>query len=174
MPFLSNDLLAALPRVRRYARILTEDAERADELVQEMLSRARLIEPESPSGATLVVRLFAILRSTYLDEFAPGRPRAPLPNGRARELTATADAESTGSAIEANAPRSNDLLTQLLRLPLENREVLVLVAVERMSYDEIATLLAIPLATVLARLTQARESFRAAAFGPLQSPKSAR
>ncbi len=174
MPFLSNDLLAALPRLRRYARVLTEDADRADELVQEMLSRARQIEPESPSGATLVVRLFSILRSTYLDEFAPGRPRGPLPNRRAQESTSTAEAESTGGAIEANAPRANDLLTQLLRLPLENREVLVLVAVERMSYDDIGTLLAIPLATVLARLTQARESFRAAALGPLQSPKSAR
>jgi RNA polymerase sigma-70 factor (ECF subfamily) len=171
MPFLSDDLLAALPRLRRYARVLTEDLDRADEMVKETLARARQLEPESPSGPTVVVRLFSMLRSVYVDEFAPGRPHGPLPT---RESSSLAGADSTDIASESNALRTDELLAHLLRLPLECREVLVLVAVERMSYDDIATLLGVPLATVLARLTQARESFRSDAVKATKSPKSGR
>lgn len=174
MPFLSNDLLAALPRLRRYARVLTDDTDRADEIVKQTLTRARQIEHESLPGATAVLRLFSILRAVYVDQFAPGRPRGPLPTSHARESSSLAGADLTGSASESSALRTNELLAQLLRLPTEDREVLVLVAVERMSYDDIATLLAVPLATVLARLTQARESFRPDAFEAMTAPKSAR
>ena len=62
MPFLSSDLLAALPRLRRYARVLTEDPI-APMNWSRSLSRARQIEPESPIGSDLAVRLFSILRS---------------------------------------------------------------------------------------------------------------
>jgi RNA polymerase sigma-70 factor (ECF subfamily) len=174
MPFLSNDLLAALPRLRRYARVLTEDPDSADEMVKETLTRARQLELESPPGPTVVVRLFSMLRSVYVDEFAPGRPHGPLPALHPRESNSLAGADSTGIASESNALRTDELLAHLLRLPLENREVLVLVAVERMSYDDIATLLGVPLATVLARLTQARESFRSDAVEATKSPKSGR
>ena len=52
------------------------------------------------------------------------------------------------------------LLALLLRLPVEQREVMLLVAVERMAYDEISTLLEVPVATVVARLLQARRQLR--------------
>jgi RNA polymerase sigma-70 factor (ECF subfamily) len=64
------------------------------------------------------------------------------------------------------------LLARLWRLPVEDREVLVLVAVERMSYEDIAALLAVPLATVLARLTQARASLRSSASETITAPKN--
>ena len=71
-----------------------------------------------------------------------------------------------------NAGRIEEVLTQLFRLPIEQREVLVLVAVERMSYQDVATLLAVPVATVLARLMQAREALRSVASEPLAAPKN--
>ena len=65
------------------------------------------------------------------------------------------------------------MLAQLRELPLEQREVLVLVAVERMSYVDIAALLHIPVATVISRLSQAREALRAIPPKPLSAPNSA-
>ena len=167
MPYLSSELLAALPRLRRYARVLTDDRARADEMVKETLARARQVAEGSSSQATVAVRLFGLLRSAYVEQFAPGRPRGP------RESSSHAGVNSAGDASASNAPRGNELLVQLLRLPVEEREVLVLVAVERMSYEDVAALLAVPIATVLARLTQARESLRSAAVKPMIAPKNA-
>ena len=65
------------------------------------------------------------------------------------------------------------MLAQLRELPLEQREVLVLVAVERMSYVDIAALLHMPVATVISRLSQAREALRAIPPNPLSAPNSA-
>lgn len=173
MPLLSSDLLAALPRLRRYARVLTSDADRADALVKETLTRARGLQDEFPAAYGVVAQ-YSALRSVYMDQFAPGRPRGPKQAFHTRESSSSASADSTDNPLESEVLRTHALLAQLLHLPLEEREVLVLVAVERMSYDDIATLLDVPLATVLARLTQARESFRAGASGLVTAPKSAR
>ena len=174
MPSASNDLLAALPRLRRYARILTDDPDRADDMVKEALTRVRQIEHEARLGAAPLVPLLSILRSVYVDQFAPGRPRgSAVPSFHAEEARRPVSTDPAGNASESNAQRGNELLAQLWRLPVEDREVLVLVAVERMSYEDIAALLAVPVATVLARLTQARASLRSSAFGAVTSPKSA-
>jgi len=62
------------------------------------------------------------------------------------------------------------MLEQCRLLPLEQREVLVLVAVERLSYTEISGLLGMPVATVIARLSQARETLRARSASPQSAP----
>jgi RNA polymerase sigma-70 factor (ECF subfamily) len=165
-------LLSALPRLRRYARILTNDTDRADDMVKETLTRARQIGQEPRSDGSPLVPLLSILRSVYFDQYAPGRPRGPESFFHARQSNPLEGADSIGSASEPNAQRANDLLAQLWRLPVEDREVLVLVAVERMSYEDIAALLAVPLATVLARLTQARASLRSGASETLTAPKN--
>ena len=56
------------------------------------------------------------------------------------------------------------MLAELRRLPVEQREVVVLVAVERMSYDDVAALLHVPVATVMSRLQQARGALRSSAI----------
>ena len=64
------------------------------------------------------------------------------------------------------------MLAQLFRLPLEQREVMVLVAVERLSYEEIAGLLELPTATVIARLSHAREALHASPSMPRSAPNA--
>ncbi len=173
MPFHSDDLLAALPRLRRYARFLTDDPARADDMVEETLIRARRLQDEPPSGTAPGIRLFSMLRTVYADQFAPGRKRSlPLPIP-ARDSGPSAGTNSTGPTTESNMEPADELRAQLFRLPIDEREVLVLVAVERMSYGEIAALLAVPVATVFARLVQAREGLRSIALEPLGAPKSA-
>jgi RNA polymerase sigma-70 factor, ECF subfamily len=171
MPFLSSDLLAALPRLRRYARLLIGDPALADDIVEEALSRARQSPDEPPSGMTPAMHLLSVLRSVYADRVAQGRASPSTPPRDARELQAGTD--SVATAPRSNADRPEDVLTQLFRLPIEQREVLVLVAVERMSYQDIATLLAVPVATITARLMQAREALHSAGFKSQAAPNGA-
>jgi len=147
-PFSATRLLAELPRLRRYARILIDDPERADRLVEETLARARQMQNESSMEPTRSTQLPALLRAV------------------------NADANWTWRTVQSRADRGTGMLAQLRALPLEQREVLVLAAVERLSYTEIAALLRMPVATVVARLSQARETLRASASKPVSAPKA--
>jgi len=147
-PFSATTLLAELPRLRRYARILTDDPERADHLVEETLARARQLQAGSTMEPTRGTQLLALLRAV------------------------NADADSTGRIEPSQTDGGTGMLAQLRALPLEQREVLVLVAVERLSYVEIAGLLRMPVATVVARLSQARETLRARAAKPVSAPNA--
>jgi RNA polymerase sigma-70 factor, ECF subfamily len=171
MPISSADLIAALPRLRRYARILTNDVDRADDIVKETLNRAQQIEQIPRPDTASLLALFSILRSIYADKYTPGWARGPLSTVVARKSGPPASAESADNASESKAPRADDVLAQLWRLPVEDREVLVLIAVERMSCEDIATLLAVPVATVLTRLSRARESLRSGVVETIAAPK---
>jgi RNA polymerase sigma-70 factor (ECF subfamily) len=173
MPFLSSDLLAALPRLRRYARLLIDDPALADDIVKQTLSRARHILNEPPSGMTPAMQLLSVLRSVYADQVAQGRLRGPMSPHDTRELNSQTRTDSLVPAPGSNAVRTEVVLTQLFRLPIEQREVLVLVAIECMSYQDIATLLAVPVATVSARLTQAREALHSVEFKSQAAPNGA-
>jgi RNA polymerase sigma-70 factor, ECF subfamily len=173
MPFLSSDLLAALPRLRRYARLLIGDPALADVIVRETLSRARRILDEPSSGMTPGMQLLSVLRSVYADQVAHSRSRGSASTQHTREFNSQAHTDSIVSTPESSVDRTEEVLTQLLRLPIEQREVLVLVAVERMSYQDIATLLAVPVATVSARLTQAREALHSVAVKSQAAPNGA-
>ena len=173
MPFASSDLLAALPRLRRYARLLIDDPALADDIVKETLSRAQHILGEPPWGMTSAMQLLSVLRSAYADHVASSPPGAPMPRRDTREFNSPAGTASAVQAPGSKAEPTEEVRTQLFRIPIEQREVLVLVAVEQMSYHDIAILLAVPVATVSARLTQAREALRSVAFQSQTAPKSA-
>ena len=160
MPFSATDLLAELPRLRRYARILTDDPEQADRLVEETLLRFRQQQGESASESARRTQLLALLRAVNSEQ-ARGT----------RHETASVP---TGNAGASPVDRGTDMLGQLRALPLEQREVLVLVAVEQMSYTEIAALLRLPIATVIARLSHAREALRSRTPGSLSAPNTAK
>ena len=172
MQSVPNDLISALPRLRRYARILTVDPERADDLVRLTLNRARQIEQGTPSGDASLRPLLSILRSIYADHYAPGQACGQVASVPAPEPGPPATAATTGKPPASDAQPPDELLARLWRLPVEDREVLVLVAVERMSYSEVADLLAVPVATVLARLTQARALLRSGGSEGIAAPKS--
>ncbi len=89
-----------------------------------------------------------------------------------RDQELLASANSTISRSPPHTDRLQEILLPLFRLPIEQREVFVLVAVERMSYLEIATLLQVPVATVISRLLQARDALRSSTFEQSR-PKSA-
>jgi len=155
MPYSSRELLAALPRLRRYARLLVEDPACADDIVASTVARAA-------AGSALRSahhELLGLLRSVHAEALARegSSPAAPI-DGCTRLAPGAPSAERDDD-------RARQVLVELRRLPLEFREVVVLVAVERLSYDEVATILEVPVATVLSRLQLAREALRASAIG---------
>jgi RNA polymerase sigma-70 factor (ECF subfamily) len=168
MPFSATDLLAELPRLRRYARVLTGDPELADSLVEATLLRFRRGTSETVSRSTHV-ELLALLRAVNAEKALS--ETTPTPRGMGLQ-TAAKWIHTPGGSARSLPDRAAEMFAQLGELPLEQREVLVLVAVEQLSYNDIATLLAIPVATVVSRLSQARAAMRAVSAPSQSAPRA--
>jgi RNA polymerase sigma factor (sigma-70 family) len=153
------DLVAALPRLRRYARVLTGDGHRADDLVQDTLARAWEKRALWRAGSDLRAWLFTIMHNVHVNQFAIRR----------RELAESSldadDGPAGGWEIPVRATQSDrveltEVMMHIQRLPTEQREVLILAAVEELRYEDIARLQGIPIGTVMSRLNRARERLR--------------
>ena len=153
------ELVAAVPRLRRYARVLTGNPTRADDLVQDTLLRAWSKRRLWRAGSDLRAWLFTIMHNVYMNQ----RKRA-----RREASDISIDSESEYDKFPPLAEHVNPLtrielhevMELMLRLPVEQREVLLLTAVEELPYAQIAALLAIPIGTVMSRLSRAREKLR--------------
>jgi RNA polymerase sigma-70 factor, ECF subfamily len=153
------DLVAALPRLRRYARVLTGDVNRADDLVQDTLARAWEKRQLWQAGSDLRAWLFTIMHNVHVNQFSVRR----------RELAESSldadDGPVAGWQIPVRATQSDrvelaEVLMQIGRLPTDQREVLMLAAVEELRYEEIARVQGVPIGTVMSRLNRAREKLR--------------
>lgn len=158
-PLPHPDLVAAIPRLRRYARVLTGDSTRADDLVQETLARGWEKRRLWAAGTDLRAWLFTIMHNVFVNQRA-------LAIRDAQNVSLDGDGEA-GAAwqVPVRAPQQahvelQEVLRELSRLPTDQREVLVLAAVEEMRYEEIAKVLAIPVGTVMSRLSRARAKLR--------------
>ncbi len=151
----SAKIAAHIPRLRRYARALTGDSHRADDLVQDTLERALAKFHLWRRGSDMRAWMFAIMHNVFVNQLKARREFA---------LDAAAEAR-----LE-DAPRSDpmemrDLDAALGCLPAEQREVLLLVGMEELSYAEASRALDIPLGTVMSRLSRGRERLRALMSG---------
>jgi RNA polymerase sigma-70 factor (ECF subfamily) len=142
-------LLACLPRLRRYARALTGDSASADDLVQDTVERGWSRLGQWRADADLRAWLFSIMHNLHIDQLR----RAPPPASGLEDGDLPGD-PGTGQLD------LRDLERALQLLPPAQREVLLLVALEEMRYEEVAATLDIPLGTVMSRLSRAREQLR--------------
>ena len=142
-----------IPRLRRYARALTGDAGAADDLVQDTLERAWNKLHLWRQGSDLRAWLFTIMHNVHVNQVRSRLAGSTVPLD---EDTAEAPVRPT----QSDMLEVRDIDTALRRLSVEQREVLLLVALERMSYDEAARALGIPIGTVMSRLARARERLR--------------
>jgi len=170
MPPTATELLAELPRLRRYARVLTGDRELADRLVEETLFRFRRRSSEAASESARRLQLMALLRTINAEELSSGTRATSLGGTFARPVKWV---QERGGSARSLPDRATEMLALLGELPLEQREVLVLVAVEQLSYGDTATLLRIPVATVVSRLSQAREALHEASTKARSAPHNA-
>jgi RNA polymerase sigma-70 factor (ECF subfamily) len=147
-----HPILQHIPRLRRYARVLTVDRYAADDLVQDTLERAwnkfHLWRP----GSDLRAWLFAIMHNVFVNQM------------RSRRLDLEQVMEDPPSpavrATQADGLELADLERAFAQLTTEHREVLMLVGVEQMKYDEVSRTLNIPVGTVMSRLSRARDRLR--------------
>lgn len=153
------ELIAAIPRLRRYARVLVRDPAGADDLVQDTLTRAWEKRRLWRAGSDLRAWLFTVMHNVFVNQLSRSRRDA-------RNVSLDTDGQD-GGAFEIQAYHNHldrieihEVARQMDRLPREQREVLVLAAVEELSYGEIAVILGIPIGTVMSRLSRARDKLR--------------
>lgn len=145
-----------------FARWLAVDRDEAEDLVQETYAKALRGFASFERGTNFRAWMFRILRNTFLTARTGLKVTVPLD-----------DEESPVTPVAAATPESillGNLDQQLLQdaiaeLPVAYREVLLLCDVEEMSYREIAEALAIPLGTVMSRISRARTALRAILSG---------
>jgi RNA polymerase sigma-70 factor (ECF subfamily) len=137
-------LEAEIPRLRRYARALTRDAVRADDLVQSCLARG---------VAKQHLWLFTIMHNQHVNDVRRG-----VREGITVELT-EAPAMTAGPVAIAKL-ELRDLERALEKLPTEQREAILLVGLEGLAYEEVAAILKVPVGTVRSRLSRGRDQLR--------------
>jgi RNA polymerase sigma factor (sigma-70 family) len=152
----ADSIVGLIPRLRRYARALVGERTAADDLVQDTLERAWAKLHLYRRGTDLRAWMFTVMHNVYVNQLRAARPGAQLDE----EMP-----ELARPARETEALEMRDLDRAIRRLPPEQREVLLLVVLEDMSYDEAARTLGIPIGTVMSRLARAREKLRAMLSG---------
>lgn len=151
MPAPSEELVAQIAQLRRYARALTGDRWAADDLVQDTLERACSRWRLWAAGSDLRAWLFTLMHNLFID----GRRKA------LRQATEQLDLDAPEPASTAQATeQALDLQRCLMRLPEEQREVLLLVTLQDLGYADVARITGVPLGTVMSRLSRARARLR--------------
>ena len=147
------EIIACIPSLRRYARGLVSDRDRADDLVQDTLERAWSRFAMWHKRGEVRAWMFGILHNHFIDRLRAQRSRP--------EDSAGDDLPDVSQRpLQTDALELRDLDRLLQRLPPEQREVLLLVGVEELSYQEVASVLGLPIGTVMSRLSRARARLR--------------
>jgi RNA polymerase sigma-70 factor (ECF subfamily) len=139
-----------IPNLRRYARALVGDRDGADDLVQDTLERAvRKFHLWRPGD--LRAWLFSIMHNVFVNQL------------KARKIAPSVEIDEEMIAAHMPTVTSMDVMDldrALLRLAPEQREVVLLVALEDMTYADVSHALGIPIGTVMSRLSRGRERLR--------------
>ena len=138
-----------IPNLRRYARALVGDREGADDLVQDTLERAvRKFHLWRPGD--LRAWLFSIMHNVFVNQL------------KARKIAYEVEVDDSLAAPMSSVTSTDlmDLDRALAALSPDQREVVLLVALEDMTYAEVGRALGIPIGTVMSRLSRAREKLR--------------
>lgn len=154
-----------IPALRRYARGLLHDPVAADDLVQDCLERviSHWQQRRNDDARTWV---FAILHNLAVNHLRQA-------SRRGQHVTL----DDVGEGLMAHAPTQEDDLTRadvvlaVQQLPEEQRSVLLLVSVEDLTYSQVAEVLAIPIGTVMSRLSRGRERLRQILENPAASAR---
>ncbi len=147
-----SQLVALLPRLRRFARGLCGTADRADDLVQAACERALARMEQWTPGTRLDSWMYRIVRTIWIDELRAQAVRQRARDRQEGEMESSFDGER---AMEAQMTMQA-VREAVAKLPPEQREILLLVAVEGVSYKEAAGILDIPIGTVMSRLARGR------------------
>jgi RNA polymerase sigma-70 factor (ECF subfamily) len=143
-----------IPRLRRYARALTRNAPIADDLIQDCLIRAIAKQHLWQPGIDLRAWLFTILHNQHVNYVRTSSKKG---------VSVQVEEVAPFLPVEPNAMPSlelRDLRAALAKLPIEQREAILLVGLEGMDYESTAKVLNVPIGTVRSRLSRGRAELR--------------
>jgi RNA polymerase sigma-70 factor (ECF subfamily) len=147
-------LEAEIPRLRRYARALTRETVRADDLVQTCLTRAIAKQHLWQPGTDLRAWLITMLHNQHVTD---------VRRSARRGITVSIEDAAGMPSVEPDALHAlelRDLQVALDKLTDEQRQVVLLIGLEGMRYDEVAAIIGVPTGTVRSRLSRARTQLR--------------
>lgn len=151
---LQQEIIALLPRLRRFARTITRHVDDADDLVQVAVERAlKRLDQQRPDGR-LDGWMLKIIKNAWIDEVRARVRRDPLfapEEAGAHVGEGSAEADQQALSIQA----------AMARLPEEQRLAVSLVLVEGLAYQEAADVLDVPIGTLTSRLSRARDALQA-------------
>ena len=147
-----RDLVAMLPRLRRFAHALSRTHADADDLAQATVERALRSRDQWRPGTRLDSWLCRIMRNLWIDTVrARGRKeKVEAPEGEAERL-----GEDPREAMDASVDLAR-MMAAMDQLPDEQREVVALILIEGFGYRETAEMLGLPIGTVSSRLVRGR------------------
>lgn len=152
-----RELVALLPRLRRFARALTRNAVEADDLVQNAVERGlRNLDSWIP-GTRLDAWMFRIMKNAWIDEARSSAVRARV---FAPEEAGINVANDGAAGMEAHL-EAQAVYAAMRELPEEQRLAVALVLIEGLSYREAADLLEVPIGTLTSRLARGRAAIEA-------------
>ncbi len=143
-----------IPALRRYAVALTYDTSKADDLVQDCLERALMKFHLWQAGSNLKAWLFTIMHNLFIN--------TQVRLSRLPKMVSL-DVVSDTLKINGNAEQGTEiyeLAVAVSKLPIDQKNVILLVGLEGFGYKEVSNMLGIPLGTVMSRLHRAREKLR--------------
>jgi RNA polymerase sigma-70 factor (ECF subfamily) len=149
-----EDLIAAVPMLRAFARSLCGNRDRADDLVQETLVKAIAHRDKFRAGTNLHAWLVTILRNQFYSEGRRRRREVADPDGIEASRLAVGPHHDGALAFE-------DFLCALQLLPQDQREALLLIGVSEFSYEDAAQIIGAPVGTVKSRVSRARARLEA-------------
>ena len=158
-----SEIVALLPRLRRFARALTGNASDADDAVQSGVERALKSLDQYQPGTRLDSWLFKVVKNAWIDEVR-GRQR------RERIFAPPEDGDTVGGAgAEAYEARRQlqEVEMAMQELPEEQRTAIALICIEGLSYAEASEILDVAVGTLSSRLTRGREALLARLGGSL-------
>jgi len=142
-------MLNAIPRLRAFAISLTGNVDRADDLVQEALLRGLSNIESFQAGTNLQAWLITILRNQFYTSFRKRKREVEDPDGMFAGRMFCAPEQDGHLALQ-------DVQAALARLPVEQREALLLVSAEGYRYEEAATICGTNIGTIKSRVNRAR------------------
>lgn len=148
-------MLGHIPRLRRYARTLVFDPDRADDLVQSALERGLTHWHQFDQRRDMLVWLLSIAHNAHLDQCRREQRMTVMEPSDLQDLQ-----DRGGGHGGTDVGLRMDLQMALGRLSVEQRETLLLVCVEQLSYAEVAEVMHVPVGTVMSRVCRARAAMR--------------
>jgi len=163
-----DQIVALLPRLRRFALSLTSNQEDADDLVQAACERALTREPQWQPGTRLDSWLFRIIYTLRIDKsrsMRESKVHVPFEEAAVRQ-----EAGEKEGKLEAKLMLQH-VLKAMRQLPENDRLILALVCVDGMSYKHASATLEVPIGTVMSRLARARKKLYVLVNGDGKPPE---